>query len=78
LLKSNWYELQMQYSFIERLLPTKEVERVPLLMDIVINRPSTKIALLRAALEAPTSDWVGVDVTFNVSNVFITANMRKV
>jgi hypothetical protein len=54
--KPNRYKLQTQYGVIERLLPTKELERVPLSMGIVVNRPSTKIALSKAALEASTSD----------------------
>jgi hypothetical protein len=54
--KPNRYQLQTEYGVIERLLPTKELERVPLSMGVTINGPSTKIALSRAALEASTSD----------------------
>jgi hypothetical protein len=56
--KPNWYQLQTEYRVIERLLPTKELGRVPLSMGVTINGPSTKIALSRAALEASTSDRV--------------------
>lgn len=56
--KPNWYELQTKYGVIERLMPTKELERVPLSMGIEGGGLSKKIALSKAALEASTSDRV--------------------
>jgi hypothetical protein len=41
---------------IKQLLPTKELEQVPLPIGVTINGLSTKIALLRVALEASTND----------------------
>jgi hypothetical protein len=58
MLKLNQYELQTKYSVIKRLMPTKELERVPLLIGIEVGGPSKKIALSKAALEASTSDKV--------------------
>jgi hypothetical protein len=58
--RPNQYKLQTEYGVIEQLLPTKELERVPLSMGIVVNRPSTKVALSKVALEASTSDRVVV------------------
>ena len=58
MLKSNWYELQTKYSVIERLMATKELEVVPLLIVIEVGGLSKKIALLKATLEASTSDMV--------------------
>lgn len=58
MLKSNWYELQTKYSVIERLMATKGLEVVPLLIVIEVGGLSKKIALLKATLEASTSDMV--------------------
>jgi hypothetical protein len=56
--KPNRYELQTKYSVIERLMATKELEVVPLLIVIEVGGLSKKIALSKAALEASTSDRV--------------------
>ena len=58
MLKSNWYELQTKYSVIERLMATKELEVVPLLIVIEVGGLSKNIALLKATLEASTRDRV--------------------
>jgi hypothetical protein len=56
--KPNRYEFQTKYSVIERLMATKELEVVPLLIVIEVGGLSKKIALSKAALEASTSDRV--------------------
>jgi hypothetical protein len=58
MLKHNRYKLQTEYGVIERLMPTKELESVPLSIGIEIGGPSKKIALSKAALETSTSDRV--------------------
>jgi len=56
--KPNRYELQTEYGVIERLMPTKELEKVPLSLGVTVNGLSKKIALSRAAQGALTSDRV--------------------
>jgi hypothetical protein len=56
--KLNRYELQTPYDVIRQLLPTKDLERVPLSIGITVDGPSTKIELSKAALQASTSDRV--------------------
>jgi hypothetical protein len=58
--RPNRYKLQTEYGVIEQLLLTKELERVPLSMGIVVNGPNTKVTLSKVALEASTSDRVVV------------------
>jgi hypothetical protein len=43
--KPNQYELQTKYSAIKRLMPTKELERVPFSIGIEVGVLSKKIAL---------------------------------
>ena len=54
----NRYEFQTKYSVIERLMATKELDVVPLLIVIEVGGLSKNIALSNATLEASTSDMV--------------------
>ena len=58
--KPDRYELQTQYGVVEWLLPTKELERVPVSMGFTVNGPSIKVAISKVALEASTSGRVVV------------------
>jgi hypothetical protein len=62
--KPNRYKLQTEYGVIERLMSTKELERVGLSMDVEVNSPSKKIALSRAAIEASTSKRVVISYKY--------------